>query len=63
MPCITNDLSVKVRPWEFGSSPRSLRKMLGAIRNIKFSDKGSISGPSKPAGCSESEPTRSLVNQ
>ncbi len=42
--------------------PRSLRKMLGAIRNIKFSDKGSISESSKPAGCSESEPISSLVN-
>ena len=41
--------------------PRSLRKMQGVIRSIKFSDKGSISESSKPAGCSESEPIRSLV--
>jgi len=61
MPCITYDLLVKVQPWEFGSSPRSLREAQGVTRSVEFPDKGSESESSKPAGCSESEPIRSLV--
>ncbi len=41
--------------------PRSLREVLGVTRSTKFPDKGSLSELSKPAGCSESEPIRSLV--
>ena len=38
MPCIAYDLLVEVRPWEFGSSPRSLREVLGVTRNARFPD-------------------------
>jgi len=41
--------------------PCSLREESGVIRSSKFPDKGSFSEPGKPAGCSESEPTSSLV--
>ena len=33
MPCKTYDLSVKVRPWEFGSSPTKLEG--GVKGNLK----------------------------
>jgi hypothetical protein len=62
MPCKTYDLSVKVRPWEFGSSPRSLREVQRVTRSAKFPDKGSQGESSKPVGRSESEPGCSLEN-
>jgi len=41
--------------------PCSLREVQGVTRSIKFPDKGSLSESGKCAGCSESEPVRSLV--
>ena len=55
MPCKTYDLSVEVRPWEFGSSPYSLREVPRVTRSIKFPDKGSERELSKSAGRSASE--------
>src|SRR5208283_6214202 len=39
------------------------REVQGVTRSIEFPDNGPFSGSSKPAGCSESEPIRSLVIQ
>src|SRR5660397_7999 len=61
MPCRTYDLLVKVQPWELLVHPCSEREVQGVTRSTKFPDNGSFSGPSKPAGCSESEPIGSLV--
>ena len=61
MPCMLYSLSVKVRPWESDSRPRSLREEPGVIRSAKFPDKGLYRGSSKPAGRSASEPRCSLV--
>ncbi len=36
--------------------------MWGVIRSTEFPDKGSYGEPSKPVGCSASEPRCSLVN-
>ena len=41
--------------------PCSWREAWGVIRSAEFPDKGSYGEPSKPAGCSASEPIRSLV--
>jgi hypothetical protein len=61
MPCRTYDLLVKVQPWELLVHPCSEREVQGVTRSTKFPDNGSFSGPSKPAGCSESGPIGSLV--
>jgi len=41
--------------------PCSLREVSGVTRSSEFPDKGSFGESSKPAGCSGSEPTCSLV--
>ncbi len=41
----------------------SKRETSRVTRSVKFPDKGSISEPSKSAGCSVSESTSSLVNR
>lgn len=61
MPCRTYGLLVKVQSWELVVHPCSLREMQGVTRSVKFPDKGPLSGLSKCAGCSVSEPTGSLV--
>ncbi|MGR3318447.1 MAG: hypothetical protein ACUZ8O_08190 [Candidatus Anammoxibacter sp.] len=43
--------------------PRSKRETPRVTGSVKFPDKGSVSESSKSAGCSESEPTSSLVNR
>ena len=41
--------------------PCSVREVQGVTRSAKFPDNGPVSGSNKLAGCSESEPIRSLV--
>jgi len=41
MPCMTYDLSVKVRPWEFGSSPMWLE--LGGRASVDGGGRGKYS--------------------